>query len=281
MTLTPEEHKAATELAERLVSYGASADAVYGRFAGELARALLDRNERLQHVTEAIKTALSAIPGVDAKILESYTDDTGQWNALKAFRAYRVEQEEAIDALTRERDEARLVVGHMMKRLNDEYGVELSEEWAQRVAGGEHDVPFPESTLRAELETVKRERVKTGVRKDLLLKLAEEKIRIHAREEDPGCPCDACRFAAGLIASATELSALRTRLETDEKDTKRMDWLQESRYSLETWQSVHGVRSSVWDDHQGRDTKSPAHEAATVRDAIDAAMSATQPEGKP
>lgn len=57
-------------------------------------------------------------------------------------------------------------------------------------------------------------------------------------------------------------------------DTQRLDWLQSSGMSLETWKAVIGYRSAVWNDHQGRDNKSPMYEAESVRTAIDAAMGA-------
>ncbi len=50
---------------------------------------------------------------------------------------------------------------HAKKRLKDEFGIELDEDWETRVAGGEHDVPFPDT---ADLEYNKMRRALNNVR---------------------------------------------------------------------------------------------------------------------
>ncbi len=249
MTLTPEEHKAATELAERIQEgrhYVIVTPTEMGLPMHEatiLARALLDRNADIERLTEANAALKSEHATSMVTWMNAHTQDVLEIGSLKRIID---DNNNAIAALTRERDEARRVVGHMMKRLNDEYGVELSEEWAQRVAGGKHDVPFPESTLRDELETVKRELVDAEETSAAWLKRSTE--------------------------ARAELSALRTRLEDEEKDTTRLDWLENK------WVDDESSPLTEYEGQWHADGMPNGPMTDDMRAAIDAAMSATQPE---
>jgi hypothetical protein len=76
-------------------------------------------------------------------------------------------------------------------------------------------------------------------------------------------------------AVRTELSALRTRLETAGKDTTRLDWLEN------TWVDDESSPLTEYEGQWHADGMPNGPMADDMRAAIDAAMSATQPEPEP
>ena len=63
-----------------------------------------------------------------------------------------------IEALQAKCEALEKLYGHLAKRLNDEYGVEVTEEWQARVLSGEHDVPLGESNLYDRIRALEKER---------------------------------------------------------------------------------------------------------------------------
>lgn len=79
----------------------------------------------------------------------NFDDCSGQWNGImvnhvhcqhdKGICLIPVQNTVVAEAIMN----LRKLYGHAKKRLFDEYAIDLTQEWEQRVIGGEHDVPFP------------------------------------------------------------------------------------------------------------------------------------------
>lgn len=56
------------------------------------------------------------------------------------------------------------------------------------------------------------EQARQRIRRDLTIGIAKEFLKSHVREDDPGCPCDICRFAKSFIAATSELTVAKAEI---------------------------------------------------------------------
>lgn len=64
-------------------------------------------------------------------------------NLLADTRQSVLEIASRIDALAHSFGLMHKLYSHLVKRIRDEYGIEIDREWGRRVLNGEHDVPLP------------------------------------------------------------------------------------------------------------------------------------------